>query len=42
MRYGAVLATMTKAGSNVLITGDVGVGKTSIVASTLAGSLDDT
>jgi GTPase SAR1 family protein len=33
---------MTKAGSNVLITGAVGVGKTSIVASTLSGALDDT
>ena len=42
MRYGHVLATMTKAGSNVLITGAVGVGKTSIVASTLSGALDDT
>ena len=42
VRYGHVLATMTKAGSNVLVCGAVGVGKTSIVASTLSGSLDDT
>ena len=41
MRYGHVLATMTKAGSNVLVCGAVGVGKTSIVASTLSGALDD-
>lgn len=37
IRYGAVLSTLMRAGHHVMLTGDVGVGKTSIVGSALRG-----
>ena len=41
LRYGSVVANLVKAGKNVLVTGAVGVGKTSIVVSALSNGLDD-